>query len=86
MRSEARLVDGASVTEVMADIGLRARAAARSIAVAPSEAKTAALHAMAAEIRARAATILTANAEDVADAGRQGLAGLPGPPGPSESL
>eukprot|EP01037_Dinobryon_pediforme_P024466 gene24466-26271_t len=74
MRSEARLIGGASVTEVMADIGLRARAAARSIAVAPAEAKTAALHAMAAEVRARAATILAANAEDVADAGRQGLA------------
>ncbi|MQT12779.1 glutamate-5-semialdehyde dehydrogenase [Segnochrobactrum spirostomi] len=54
------------VVALMADIGRRARAAARSLALADPAAKTAALHAMAAEIRKGRADILAANAGDVA--------------------
>ena len=55
-----------SVHELMADIGRRARAAARRLARASTREKTAALTAMAAEVRAREADILKANATDVA--------------------
>ena len=74
MRSDARVIEANGVTEVMQDIGLRAKAAARSIAVAPPARKVAALQAMAAEIRQRGPVILLANAEDVAEANRQGMA------------
>ncbi|PIO99019.1 glutamate-5-semialdehyde dehydrogenase [Pleomorphomonas carboxyditropha] len=50
----------------MADIGRRARAAARRLARASTGEKVAALVAMAAEVRAREADILEANAADVA--------------------
>ena len=52
---------------VMADIGRRARGAARVLALAPSAQKDLALAAMAAAIRARAADILAANADDIAE-------------------
>ncbi|CAI9414575.1 Gamma-glutamyl phosphate reductase [Pleomorphomonas sp. T1.2MG-36] len=55
-----------SVHDLMADIGRRARAAARRLARASTEQKAAALVAMAAEVRAREADILKANAADVA--------------------
>ena len=75
MRTEARLIEAGSVVTVMQDLGIRAKAAAHAVASASAETKTAALLAAAREIRANAAVILAANAEDVADAGRSGLAG-----------
>ena len=54
------------LTALMADIGRRARAAARRLAIATSAEKQTALRAMAAAVRDTAAAILTANAADVA--------------------
>jgi len=54
------------VVAVMAEIGRRARAAARTLAIARPEQKTAAIEAMAAAVRRRASDILAANALDVA--------------------
>jgi glutamate-5-semialdehyde dehydrogenase len=56
----------------MRELGRSAKAAARALALAPTEQKNQALMAMAAAIRARAADILTANAEDVAAARTDG--------------
>ncbi|EIM27222.1 glutamate-5-semialdehyde dehydrogenase [Microvirga lotononidis] len=56
----------------MADLGRRARAASRRVALASAENKNAALRAMAASIRSRADAILAANAEDLADAKAKG--------------
>jgi glutamate-5-semialdehyde dehydrogenase len=57
---------------LMTALGRRARAAARRLALAGTAEKNAALHAMAARIRADAAAILAANAEDVAGARAKG--------------
>lgn len=73
--SEPRVIEGASVEAVMDDMGRRARAAARALAIAPTAAKDAALRLMAGEIRAATAAILAANALDVADGAAKGLAG-----------
>ena len=54
--------------------GARARAAALGMAAAGAERRTAALHALAAAVRARADAVLTANAQDVATARAAGLA------------
>jgi len=59
----------------MLDIGCRAKAAARMLALASAEQKNRALTAMAATIRAEKPAILAANAEDVADGKSAGLAG-----------
>ena len=59
----------------MRAIGAAARQAASLMARAPAERKTHALEAAAAELRARRAAILAANAQDLADAGRQSLSG-----------
>ena len=65
----AESVSPAEVPAVMADIGRRARAAARILALAPSAQKDAALAAMAQAVRgSERRDILAANAEDVADA------------------
>lgn len=56
------------VATQMADLGRRARAAARLVALAPEERRNAALRAMAAALRERAGPILAANALDLADA------------------
>ena len=56
------------VPALMQELGRRARAAARSVALASSETKNAALLAMAACIRAQAGVILAANEEDLAEA------------------
>ncbi len=53
---------------VMAEIGRRARAAARVVGLASVAQKNEALQAMAAALRAHASAILAANAEDVAEA------------------
>jgi len=57
-----------SVAEIMADIGHRARAAARAIALAPSAAKNEALRAAAREMRAATTALLEGNAQDLAAA------------------
>ena len=54
--------------EMMQTLGTAARAAARHLALASSEQKNQALHAMAANIRRRAAEILSANAHDLENA------------------
>ena len=64
-----RTIEGSSdVAAAMADIGRRAKAAARVIALASAAQKDRALAAMAQAIRADQAAILAANAEDIADA------------------
>ncbi len=63
-RGEARR--GEDVTGLMQAIGTRARAAARSLALAPESGKNAALAAMAENLRKAAPEILARNAEDVA--------------------
>jgi glutamate-5-semialdehyde dehydrogenase len=59
--------DTQDVAGLMADLGSRARAAARTVALAPTRRKNAALLAMADALRANAAAILAANALDLAD-------------------
>lgn len=61
------------IQNYMQTLGRQARAASRLLAAASSEAKNTALLAMAAEIRARAATLLAANAQDLEAARRAGL-------------
>ena len=57
----------------MAKIGRQAREASATLALAPAEAKTAALEAAAAAVRSRANEILAANAEDLAEAKEAGI-------------
>lgn len=61
------------VPALMLEIGRRARAAARALAIAPAQAKRDGLIAAANAIRARAPDILAANAEDVAAATAAGM-------------
>jgi glutamate-5-semialdehyde dehydrogenase len=65
---------GPSVAAQMAEIGARAREAARVLANAPTREKDAALRAMAHALRANEAAILAENLADVADMGRAGAA------------
>jgi glutamate-5-semialdehyde dehydrogenase len=65
---------GPSVAAQMAEIGARARDAARVLANAPTREKDAALRAMAHALRANEAAILAENLADVADMGRAGAA------------
>jgi len=66
---------GDDTVAVMADIGCRARAAARPLAIATTAAKNAALVAMARAILAREQDILDANAIDVSNGEESGLSG-----------
>jgi glutamate-5-semialdehyde dehydrogenase len=69
MTASLKAIDGsAELTTLMTDLGRQARAAARTLALAPPEQKNRALEAMERAIRADADKILAANAEDVADA------------------
>src|SRR5947209_3940109 len=65
--------EAADLNAAMAEIGRRAREAARDLALASPEAKTAALAAAAQAVRSRANAILAANAEDLAAAKRAGI-------------
>jgi glutamate-5-semialdehyde dehydrogenase len=56
------------VAALMLDLGARARAASRAVALAPAERKNAALLAMAQALRARSAAILAANEQDLIEA------------------
>jgi glutamate-5-semialdehyde dehydrogenase len=58
----------ADISAAMRELGRRARAAARVVALAPAEQKNRALAAMAAALRASKPDILAANAEDLAEA------------------
>lgn len=63
---------GNPIAALMSRLGINARAAARTLALADTAAKDKALMGMAASIRARAAAILKANEEDVAAARKAG--------------
>ncbi len=63
-----------NIETYMQTLGQQARTASRAMARASTAAKNAALLAMAADIRARQAELLAANAEDVAEARTNGLA------------
>jgi glutamate-5-semialdehyde dehydrogenase len=62
------------IPALMAELGHAARKAAHKLSLAPAEAKNRALRMAAAEIRARTAEILAANAQDVTEAERRGTA------------
>ncbi|MET0877850.1 MAG: glutamate-5-semialdehyde dehydrogenase, partial [Tardiphaga sp.] len=68
MTASLKAIEGtADLPSLMNDLAQGARAAARALAVAPTEQKNRALAAMERAIRAGAAAILAANAEDVAE-------------------
>jgi glutamate-5-semialdehyde dehydrogenase len=68
MTASLKAIDGsADLPVLMNDLARSARAAARALAVAPTEQKNRALAAMERAIRAGAPAILAANAEDVAE-------------------
>src|SRR4051812_16329696 len=68
MTASLKAIDGsADLPALMGDLAERARAAARVLALALPEQKNSALEAMERAIRANAAGILAANAEDVAE-------------------
>jgi glutamate-5-semialdehyde dehydrogenase len=69
MTASLKAIDGtADLPSLMADLATQARAAARTLSLAPAEQKNRALDAMERAIRTEAAAILAANAEDVAEA------------------
>src|SRR3954454_15495120 len=75
MAAPLKAVDGnADLQALMTDLGTRARAAARVLALAPPEQKNRALEAMERAIRNNSAAILAANAEDVTEARASGNA------------
>ena len=68
MTAPLKAIDGnADLPALMTDLATEARAAARVLALAPPEQKDRALAAIERAIRANAAKILAANAEDVAE-------------------
>ncbi|MEO0936562.1 MAG: glutamate-5-semialdehyde dehydrogenase [Pseudomonadota bacterium] len=67
------MLDQTDIPALMADMGQRARAAAQALATAPAEAKEAALHAAADAVWDGRATILEANAKDLAFGAEKGL-------------
>ncbi|WP_315723642.1 MULTISPECIES: glutamate-5-semialdehyde dehydrogenase [unclassified Bradyrhizobium] len=75
MTAPLKAIDGsADLPALMNALAQQARAAARVLALAPAEQKNRALEAMERLIRARAETIIAANAEDVAEAKAGGMA------------
>ncbi|MBE2994115.1 glutamate-5-semialdehyde dehydrogenase [Sphingomonas sp. CFBP 13603] len=69
------MADAENPTEMIAEMGRRARAAALVLAAMPSALKAAALASAAESIRAASAEIVAANAEDMTRAGEAGLSG-----------
>src|SRR5712692_3639503 len=68
MSAPLKAIDGnADLPALMTELAVRARAAARTLALASPEQKNRALDAMERAIRANASAILAANAEDVAE-------------------
>ena len=73
MTAPLKAIDGnADLATLMHELGARARAAARMLSLAPPDQKDRALAAMERAIRANAAAILAANADDVAEARSSG--------------
>ncbi len=72
MTAPLKSIEGTGIAAAMADIGRRAKAAARTLALSPAAQRNQALGAMAQAIRASEAAILAANAEDVAEAKSSG--------------
>ncbi len=62
----------ANVSELMREIGARARASAHALGLASTEAKNRALHAAAGALRRRAKEIISANARDLEAAEKAG--------------
>jgi glutamate-5-semialdehyde dehydrogenase len=76
MTAPLKAVDGdTDLPALMNELAARAKAAARVLALAPAEQKNRALQAMERAMRANAAAILAANAEDVAEARGSGATG-----------
>jgi glutamate-5-semialdehyde dehydrogenase len=76
MSASLKSIEGTEdISSVMREIGLRARAASRVLALAPAYRKNRALAGMAATVREQASAILSANAEDVAEAKGAGVTG-----------
>src|SRR4029453_18269462 len=63
-----KTVEGSDIAALMHDMGQRAKAAARTLALAATAQKDAALAAMAQAVRRGKADILAANAQDIAEA------------------
>jgi len=77
MTAPLKAIDGnADLATLMNELGTSARAAARVLSLASPEQKNHALAAMERAIRANAAAILSANAEDVAEARASGVTGV----------
>ncbi|MBI3701585.1 MAG: glutamate-5-semialdehyde dehydrogenase [Afipia sp.] len=72
MSAPLKALDGADLPSLMSELAAGARRAERVLALAPAGQKNDALAAMAASVRANAAKILAANAEDVAEAKASG--------------
>src|ERR1035437_7882219 len=73
MTAPLKAIDrNADLPALMTDLAARARAPARGLALGPPEEQNHALEAMERAIRANAAVILAANAEDVAEARADG--------------
>src|SRR5512146_3000023 len=76
MSAPLKSIEGSGdIAAAMGEIGRRARAAARALALAPADRKNRALGAMAAAVRAQTSLILAANAEDAAEARAAGVTG-----------
>jgi glutamate-5-semialdehyde dehydrogenase len=76
MTASLKAIDGdTDLPALMTDLAARAQAAARVLSLAPAAQKDRALDAMERAIRADAAAILAANAEDVAEARGAGVTG-----------
>jgi glutamate-5-semialdehyde dehydrogenase len=73
MAAPLKTIEGSTdIAAAMREIGLRAKAAARALAIAPAAQKNQALAEMAKAVRADEAAIMAANAEDIADAKASG--------------
>ena len=75
MEAKSAPESSGTVSDVMRDIGRRARTAARQLALAPADKKRRALRAMARALSENTADILVANVKDVAAAKAAGTAG-----------
>jgi len=74
MTAPLKRVEGTGeIAAVMAEIGRAAKAAARTLALAPAAQKDKALEAMAKAVAGQTARILAANTEDIADARASGM-------------
>ena len=76
MSAPLKSIEGiGDIAALMAEMGRQARAAARTLALAPAAQKDRALQLMADTVRAEKARILAANAEDIAEARASGVTG-----------